>query len=162
MWTGSGGDASQVAASIRDAWRDIGVSVPYATASWGYISGLMRKGEYDVGLARLALDSDGDLFEYFHSAGALNLAGVDDARLDAALEAFRRARDRAARVRAEEAIAARLAALGPVGVLYAPTEVMLVSRRVANLAWIDDRPRLDRLELGPESGWLAEDARPIR
>ena len=157
MWDGERGEGAKMAAAVRDAWRDIGVQVPYATASWGYVHGLMRKGEFDMGLVRLSERTDADLHPYFHSRGELNITGVADAELDAALDAFRSARDRAGRQDAKARIAERLAVLRPVTVLYAPTEVMLMSRRLTGVHFVDDLPVLDRLELGPESRWLADE-----
>jgi ABC-type transport system substrate-binding protein len=157
MWDGERGEGAKMAAAVRDTWRTLGVQVPYATASWAYVYGLMRKGEYDLGLVRLAERSDADLHPYFHSRGELNLTGIADAELDAALEAFRGAPDRATRQQAKGRIAERLATLRPVTVLYAPTEVMLVSRRLGSLQFVDDLPMLDRMELGPDSRWLSDE-----
>lgn len=154
MWNGAGGEAQLLAHGIRDAWRDIGVLVPFATASWAYLFGLMRKGEYDVALARLAERSDADLYPYFHSRGDLNLTGVSDVVLDGALEAYRAARAPDERAAARRAIAERLAALRVVAVVRAPTHVMLVSQRVQGLELIDDLPRLQRLRLRPLETWI--------
>jgi hypothetical protein len=52
-------------------------------------------------------------------------------------------------------VATRLAELRPVSVVHAPTRIMLTSRRVTGLSFVDDLPRLDRIELGPESSWTA-------
>lgn len=155
MWNGAMGRARDMAALIKEGWGDLGVQVPYATASWSYIAGLMRKAEFEIGLARLAGPSDADLYDYFHSRGEQNWSGLSDADLDAALEAYRRAADADERRAAKQAIAARLAELQPVSVLYAPTQVMLVSRRVQGLSFVDDLPKLDELELGERVNWFA-------
>src|SRR5690606_35165154 len=75
MWTGDDGDGRVLAHGIRDAWKEIGIITPFATASGAYLFGLMRKGEFDAALVRLAERSDGDLHPYFHSRGDLNLSG---------------------------------------------------------------------------------------
>lgn len=154
MWNGAGGEAQLLAHGIRDAWRDIGVVVPFATASWAYLFGLMRQGEFDVALARLAERSDDDLYPYFHSRGDLNLTGVSDVTLDGALEAYRAARRPEERGAARRAIAERLSALRVVAVVRAPTHVMLVSQRVQGLAFVDDLPRLQQLRLRPLETWI--------
>ena len=151
---GAGGLTSQTSGLLRDAWREVGVNVPQATASWAYISGLIRRGDFDVALARLAVHSDDDLYRYFHSRGELNVTGVADAELDQALGQYREARTREERTQARARVSARLTALGVVSVLYAPLHVTLVSRRVRNVEFIDDLPRLDTLRLGPESTWI--------
>ena len=148
MWDGAHGHEARVATAIRDAWRAVGIQVPYATAGWAYIFGLMRKGEFDLALAQLA--GTDDLYPYFHRRGVLNLTGVADDELDAALEAYRAAGDLEARREARTRVAARLAAIRPVSVLHAPTRIMLVSRRVVGLEFVDDLPRLDTLALVAE------------
>jgi ABC-type transport system substrate-binding protein len=154
MWNGAGGDGQILAHGIRDAWRELGILVPYATASWAYLFGLMRKGEFDVALVRLAERSDADLYPYFHSRGDLNLTGVSDVALDGALEAYRAATTPDERAAARRAVAERLAALRVVSVVRAPTQVMLVSQRVRGLTFVDDLPRLDRLRLRPLETWI--------
>lgn len=147
-WDASPGLASQVARSVRGAWKQLGITAPNVTAGWAYVLTLLRAGKFSVALARIAGGSDTDLAPYFHSRGAHNLTGVHDPGLDAALEAYRRAGDRAARDAAKAAIAEKLAALRPVSVLHAPLQVLLISRAVTGLEFVDDLPRLDRLGLG--------------
>jgi ABC-type transport system substrate-binding protein len=152
MTDGAGGRAGATARLVRDAWRGIGVQVPSATAPWGYLLTLLRKGTFDVALVTFAQQEDEDLFAYFHSRGDLNLAGVADAQLDAALEEFRAATDREGRRRAKVGVAARLAALDVASMLHAPAPVCLISLRVHGLAWQDDLPVLDGLSLAPDPG----------
>lgn len=156
LWNGASGLGSEVAGAIRRAYKAVGIQLPSATAGWAYIHGLMRKGEFDVALLRLVEHSDHDLYPDFHSKGASNLSGISDAALDEALEAYRRARDRAARDAAKRAIAARLAELLPVSLLYAPTQVMLIDRRVEGVQFVDDLPRLDTLRLRADGSWLTD------
>jgi ABC-type transport system substrate-binding protein len=153
MWDQSPGASTTVANALRKSWRALGVQVPQVTASFAYLLGLMHKGEFDVALGRLATRSDADLFAYFHSKGAANVPGIADAELDRALEAYRSAPTLAARKAARTRVAERIAALHPVAVLHAPTELMLVSRRVTALEFVDDLPRLDTLALTPASTW---------
>ncbi|MCA9712200.1 MAG: hypothetical protein KDK70_40565, partial [Myxococcales bacterium] len=148
------GDGRILANGIRDAWREVGIVAPFATAGWSYLLSLMRKGEFDVALVRLAERSDADLHAYFHSRGDLNLAGVTDVALDAALEAYRAAVTPQARQAAKTAVAERLEQLRVASVVRAPSQVMLVSRRVQGLEFIDDLPRLDRLRLAPIDTWI--------
>jgi hypothetical protein len=105
------------------------------------------RGTYEVALARIAERSDADLFELFHSRGSLNVTGISDAILDASLEAYRRASDRAGRVAAKAKVAARLSQIRPVSVLWAPTVVFLVSQRLTGLTFVDDLPELGELGL---------------
>ncbi len=149
MWDGEPGQGSLVAQELRTAWHDLGVQVPFATASWAYLMTLIRKGAFDVALVRLSTRSDADLYPWFHSRGELNFAGVSDRDLDEALNAFRSADSPDARHAAQLAVSDRLAVLRVATVLRAPAPVMLVSRRVQGLAFEDDLPRLDRLSLAP-------------
>ena len=114
----------------------------------------MRKGEFDVALARLAEHSDADLYPYFHSRGDLNLTGVSDVTLDGALEAYRAATTPAERGAARRAIAERLGQLRVVAVVRAPAHVMLASQRVQGLEFTDDLPRLRQLRLRPLETWI--------
>jgi len=157
MWDQHPGASTIVANGLKKAWRELGVQVPQVTASFAYLLGLMQRGDYDVALGRLATTSDADLFPYFHSRGSMNVPGVADADLDAALVEFRAATTGAERQAAKRRIAERLRALVPVSVVHAPLEIMLVSRRVLGLEFVDDVPRLDRIALGPASAW-ADDA----
>ncbi len=156
MWDGAGGNSGQVASSVRGAWQKLGVNAPQATASFGYLFGLMQRGEFDVAMARLSTPSDADLYPYFHSKGRLNVPGVADAELDAALERYRGAQTRDDREHALQDVASRLAALRVVSVVYAPTELMLASVRVGDLEFVDDLPRLDRIALSVQTRWPPE------
>ena len=116
------------------------------TASWGYLRQKpIREGSFDAVLARLATASDADLYPYFHSRGRLNFAGVRNDALDQALTDYRAATTPAERDAARQTIAARIEALRVVSVLYAPLEVMLLSRALERPEFTDDLPRLDRL-----------------
>ncbi len=156
MWDGAGGHSAFAAAAVRSAWQKLRMTTPQATASFGYLFGLMQRGEFDVALARLSTTSDADLYSYFHSKGRLNVPGVADSELDAALERYRHARTRDARDGALVEVAARLDALQVVSVLYAPTELMLTSVQVQDLEFVDDLPRLDRLSLSSRVRWPPE------
>lgn len=149
MWDGASGAGSVSAREVREAWRSIGAQAPYATAPWGYLLSLIKKGSFQVALVTLATRDDADLYDQFHSRGELNLAGVRDRGLDAALEEYRRASTRAERNRAEMHVAQRLAELRVATVLYAPAPIMLASARVTGMSFVDDLPVLDRLGLRP-------------
>ncbi|MEM6296355.1 MAG: ABC transporter substrate-binding protein [Myxococcota bacterium] len=155
MWDGEGARARTLASRLKESWGALGIQVPYATASWSYLSGLMRRGEFDMALVRLVTRSDEDLYPLFHSRGAHNITGVADAVLDAALEAYRAAATAQERQLAKASIARRLEELRPISLLHAPTEVMLVSNRVRGLRFLDDKPMLSELGLGPERSWLS-------
>lgn len=159
-WDASPGLATGVARTLRAGWKQLGVQAPSVTASWPYVqANLLRPGKYSVALARLASGSDADLSPWFHSRGAQNLTGVADPMLDAALEGYRQATTRAERDQAKRTIAARLAELRPVSVLHAPLSVMLLSRALAEVEFVDDLPRLDRLGFLPgrrDDAWTQE------
>ncbi|MFO7561235.1 MAG: ABC transporter substrate-binding protein [Enhygromyxa sp.] len=148
-WDGHSGRPSATVNRIRAAWEALGVSVPEATASWTYLLVLLRKGEFKSALVDLGGHSDEDLYHLFHSRGAINFSGVADEQLDRALEDYRGAPDRAARDAAKRRVGERIAQLRVVSVLYAPTQVMIASRRLTGIEFIDDIPRLDRLALIP-------------
>lgn len=154
MWSGDAGEGRTIAHAVRDAWREVGIIVPFATAGWAYLLTLMRKGEFDVALVRLAERSDADLYPYFHSRGDLNISGVTDVALDEALEAYRAAATPDARDQAKRSVADRLAELRVASVVRAPTQVMMVSKRVRDLEFADDLPRLDRVRLAPLETWI--------
>lgn len=146
-WEGSGDASTTLATHIRQTWVALGVRVPFATASWGYISALFSKGEFTVGLLRVATRSHADLFELFHGGGRRNLGRIADLELDAALEAYRGADDLEGRRAAQRRVAKRLEATRAVQVVRAPLEVLVTSVRVGQVEFMDDLPRLDRLTL---------------
>lgn len=150
-WDGQTGRGRQMFETIERAWQSIGVQVPEASAAWTFLLSLLRKGEYRVALVHLGGRSDDDLYPLFHSRGATNLAMVDDDELDTALSDYRAAPDRAAREAAKQRIAARIAELRVVSILHAPADVLLASRRLGTLEFVDDLPRLDRLRLDPDA-----------
>lgn len=153
-WDGSSGAATGVVRALRAGWKEVGVLAPSVTASWPYVlANLLRPAKFSVALARLSGGSDLDLYPWFHSKGAHNITGISDAILDAALASYRGAETREARDAAKRAIAERLATVRPVVVLHAPVSLMLSSRAVTDLEFIDDLPRLDRLGIaaGPRS-----------
>jgi len=150
-WEGSGGLASDLVAAMKGGWRELGVQVPSVTASWSYLQRPLAAGEFDLAILRYADHSDTDLYELFHSRGRLNYAGVVDPTLNAAIEGYREARTPAERGAAKAAMAGRLRELQPVTVLHAPLAIMLMSRRITGLEFVDDLPRLDRLGLGGEA-----------
>ncbi len=153
MFNDEGGLGKQLAVAVRSAWQEIGIRVPFATASWAYLMGPLRRGDFEVALGRLAERSDADLLPYFHRDGALNVSGVADEELDAALLAFREATTPQARAEAKTRVATRLSELRPVSVLRAPTEVLVVSRRLEGLRFEDDLPVLSGLSLAPPRDW---------
>lgn len=146
-WDGSAGLATGTARALRAAWKQIGIQAPSVTAGWPYLLGLLRAGKFNMALARLAGPSDMDLSPWFHSRGAHNLSGIADNELDRALEAYHHAASRGERDATKAVISARLAALHPVSVLFAPVQVLLASRALTGLTFIDDLPRLDLLGL---------------
>jgi ABC-type transport system substrate-binding protein len=148
-WDGQSGRPAETVDHVSAAWEAIGVQVPEATASWNFLLTLLRKGEFKAAVVHLGGHSDEDLHALFHSRGAINFAGIADEELDRALEDYRGAPDRAARDAAKQRIAERLGQLRVVSVLYAPTQVMLASRRLTGIEFVDDVPRLDRLALSP-------------
>jgi hypothetical protein len=150
-WDGQTGRGRAVFEQIERAWRSIGVPVPQASASWTFLISLMRKGEFRVALVHFAGHGDEDLYPLFHSRGATNLAAVDDDELDTALSDYRAAGDRADRDAAKQRVAARLAELRVVSILHAPAHVLLATRRLGEIEFIDDMPRLDVLQLSPDA-----------
>ncbi|PRP90634.1 Bacterial extracellular solute-binding protein, family 5 Middle [Enhygromyxa salina] len=149
-WDGHPGRASSVRASIRATWESIGVRSPDTATSWRFMLAVLMRGDFRVAMLHFGGHSDEDLFHMFHSRGALNLAGVADEQLDAALDGYRAAATRGDRDRAKRRVAARLAELRVVSILHAPAHVTLSSRRLKTVEFIDDLPRLDTLALGDE------------
>lgn len=149
LWSAGTSGAAERARAVREAWTGIGVQSPFATAGWHYVSNLLRRREYQTALVRLALPPNMDPHATFHTRGEANVTGVSDAEVDRAVQAYREARDPAARRAALERLARRLDVVRPAVVLHAPLDVMLVSRRVEDLSFEADLPRLDRIRLGP-------------
>jgi ABC-type transport system substrate-binding protein len=154
-WDGSRGAAAAEAKAVQEALRAIGLQVPFTTASWSYLrSGPLASGQFDLALVRMTARTAGDLAPYFHSRGATNLQGVAEAAVDGAFEAYFRATDRTGRLEASRQLDVALREHHVASVLAAPVQVLLLSRRVEQLEFRDDLPRLDVLRLGGEPrGW---------
>lgn len=140
---------ASISEQIRGAWQSVGVRAPDSATSWRFLAWMLDSGSFRVALLRLAGPSDEDLFERFHSRGHSNFARVADSQLDAALREYQAAGDRPSRDAAKRRIAERLAELRVVSVLHAPVYVMLAARRLGELEFVDDLPRLDTLRLDP-------------
>lgn len=140
---------SLLSEAIRGAWQSIGVRTADSASPWRFLFALLNKGSFRVALLRLGGHSDENLYELFHSRGANNFAQVDDDQLDQALRDYQEARDRGQRDAAKRRIAERIADLRVVSVIHAPAHVTLASRRLGELEFIDDLPRLDTLTLDP-------------
>ena len=146
-WDGHAGRPSLLSDAVRAAWREVGVWSPDNSTTWQFLLGVLTRGDFRVALLHFGGHHDEDLYHLFHSSGALNFSGVSDGQLDAALVAYRKAKVRAERDAAKRAIADRLEALRVVSMIHAPTHVTLASRRLGELDFVDDLPRLDRLGL---------------
>ncbi len=144
------GQPALVSEAIRATWQAHGVRSLDSATSWRFLFAMLRKGKFRVALLHLGGPSDADLSPLFHSHGAINFAQVDDEQLDEALRDYEDAHDRVARDAAKRRVAERLAELRVVTVIHAPTHVTLANRRLGELEFIDDLPRLDTLRLDPE------------
>lgn len=155
MWQGGGGRSGGLAAAVRHGLGELEVSTPYSTAAWSYVRLLLRRGEFEMFLLSMATHEDEDMYALFHRNGALNVTGVRSEALDNALDGYRAAMTAEQRWEAKQRVASALAAEHVALVLHAPARVALFSRRLGDVTFVDDLPRLDVLRRSndPADGW---------
>ncbi len=135
---------------IKKEFTAAGVALKIEAADFGFIQARMRYGRFDLTLMGLAPTPEADLSVLFHSRGRLNYGAYSRPLVDSLLESIRRT----PRLETRQSIYRRLHRILheelPSSVLFAPIEVMVVSRRIKGLANNGRWPRMVNLSLGAE------------
>jgi peptide/nickel transport system substrate-binding protein len=122
---------ASVAAAVRDAWTDLGFKVRLVEKPAAELAADLRGGTFTASVLDIQTGLEPDLFPLLASsqvrASGSNLAGFQDAKLDALLEAARKPGDQPARVAAWKALLAGIAARQPMLPLAWGEESMFVN-----------------------------------
>ena len=132
----------QIYLVAQDAWRAIGMDVEIETTEWNTVLSRYREGNYDARLGWWVIKPDPDLYDYFHTNGALNQIRYSNPEVDALLERGRAVSDQAERAEIYHELQQLLAEEMPSIFLYYPTEIRATSTRVDGLPPIGYRDAL--------------------
>jgi peptide/nickel transport system substrate-binding protein len=137
----------QVYLVAQDAWRSIGMDITIETTEWNTVLARYRAGDYDARVGWWVIKPDPDLYDYFHTNGALNQILYSNPMADDLLERGRAVSDLDERAAIYNQLQILLADEQPSVFLYYPTEVRAASTRVEGLAPIGFRDSLTWLHL---------------
>lgn len=138
-------EMQEVARALQTDFRSAGVELAVEVGDFGFIKAQLRRGNFELALLGMALRPESDLSPYLHSRGELNFGSYDEPVVDALLNALRAAASPDERARVGQRLHRALVDNPPYLILYAPTELMLVSRRLRGLPQNGRWPRLARL-----------------
>ncbi len=132
----------QIYLVAQDAWRSIGMDIQIETTEWNTVLTRYAAGDYDSRVGWWVIKPDPDLYDYFHSRGALNQIRYANAEVDELLERGRAVADPEERAAIYHRLQVLLTEEQPSIFLYYPTEVRAASTRVQGLAPIGFRDSL--------------------
>jgi len=132
----------QVYLVAQDAWRSVGMDIQIETTEWNTVLARYREGTYDARVGWWVIKPDPDLYDYFHTDGALNQIRYSNARVDELLERGRAVADPAERAAIYAEFQALIVEEQPSILTIYPTEVRATSTRVQGLPDIGFRDAL--------------------
>ena len=130
----------QVYLVAQDAWSSIGMDIQIETTEWNTVLARYRSGDYDARVGWWVIKPDPDLYDYFHTDGALNQIRYSNPRVDELLERGRSVADQAERAAIYAEFQALIVEEQPSILTIYPTEVRATNSRVRGPA----RHRLPR------------------
>jgi peptide/nickel transport system substrate-binding protein len=131
----------------QDAWSSIGMDIQIETTEWNTVLARYRTGDYDARVGWWVIKPDPDLYDYFHTNGALNQILYSNPVVDDLLERGRAIADEGQRAAIYAELQEILAEEQPSIILYYPTEVRASNLRVQGLPNIGFRDSLTWLHL---------------
>jgi len=140
----------QAAQILKQELNKAGFGVEIRAGDFGFVTSQLKRGKFDIALMGLAPRAQADLAPYFQTKGRLNYSGYQNEAVDEFLRSMRVSSSPASRVTYARRLHRMLHDDPPVAVLYAPIEVMVVSRRIRGLANNGRWPKLVSLSMGPE------------
>ena len=126
----------------HDAWSSIGMDIQIETTEWNTVLARYRSGDYDVRVGWWVIKPDPDLYDYFHTNGALNQIRYSNPTVDDLLERGRRISNESERAVIYQELQQIIAEEQPSIILYFPTEVRAANVRVQGLPDIGFRDSL--------------------
>lgn len=137
----------QIYVVAQEAWKQVGMDINIESTEWNTILIRYREGDYDSRLGWWVIKPDPDIYDYFHSKGALNSINYSNPEVDRLLEAGRAISDIDERARIYHELQVLLSEEVPSVFLYYPTEVRAVNKQVTGLPDIGYRDALAYLHL---------------
>ena len=128
--------------SPKTRGSSVGMDIQIETTEWNTVLARYREGDYDVRVGWWVIKPDPDLYDYFHTDGALNQIRYSNARVDELLEQGRMVADQEERAAIYGELQVLLAEEQPSILLYYPTEVRATNTRVEGLPDIGFRDAL--------------------
>jgi len=140
-------EVAEAASVLKADFRGAGIDAEVEVADFGFLKAQLRRGKFDLALLGLAPRVGSDLSPLVHSRGALNYGGYSNSNVDAYLDAMRASGLPGERQRIGQRLHRLLFEDPPFTILYAPIELMVVSKRVRGLANNGRPPRYSSLDL---------------
>jgi peptide/nickel transport system substrate-binding protein len=131
---------SKVAGQLKAELLAAGGRLVVKTGDFGFIKTQLRRGHFDLTLLGLAPRPYSDLSPLLHSKGRVNLGNYHNPMADRLLDGIRATSQEGTRLRLLRQLYRVLHQDPPFQVLYAPIELMLVSRDVKGIASNGRRP----------------------
>ena len=123
-----------VARRISADLEALGIRVDRRSAAPAFLARVLRKGDFDLAVAGIALGHGTWLSSFIHSRAPLNYGGYSNKALDTLLDFQRAGRGDPDPLRVEREVHRMLYANPAFSVLYAPAEVIVARREVEGLA----------------------------
>ncbi len=127
-------EMAQAAQILQKEFAAAGIQVVVEAGDYPFVMARVRRADYEVALLGLAPRPESDLGHWFNSDGPLRLGGKGSSVRDAAFQALRAAPTAAARLATARALHRTLNVRPAAAVLYAPTELMVLDRRLGGVA----------------------------
>jgi peptide/nickel transport system substrate-binding protein len=136
---------NRVASPLKAELRTAGGELEVKVGDFGYVKSQLKRGRFDLALLGIALRPESDLSPLLAKNGRLNLGRYDNPMVNRLLELLRSTRPESNRQRYLRQLYRILHDDPPFITLYAPIELMVVSRDVKGLAVNGRRPVLAAL-----------------
>lgn len=132
----------QIYLVAHDQWRKLGMDVDIQYTEWNTILSLYAEGKFDSRLGWWVIKPDPDIYDYFHTDGALNQIRYSNPEVDRLLELGQATVDTAERADIYRQVQEILIDDQPSIFLYYPVEVRATSKRLQGLPPIAYRDAL--------------------
>lgn len=144
------------AAEVARQWAELGVRVEVVTLDGAALQRRLRDGDFTLAIhSWRGLGPDPDPFLYWHSDGALNVAGLADEQIDELIAAARAEDELAARNADYAAFQQRWVELAPSITLYQPLYLFAADAELGGTGLDDPDSAISRLLFGTSDRYRA-------
>jgi peptide/nickel transport system substrate-binding protein len=141
---------ARAARILKAELQAAGIDAEIKVGDFGFVKAQLERGRFDVALIGISPRPMSDLSPLLHSKGRLNVGRYSNPEVDRLLDALRATPPHRDRLRFAKALHRLLHEDPPLTVLYAPIEIVAVSREIHGIAnnglWL----RFAALSLGPK------------